>query len=114
MTVKRQILMLFVGSVAFAALSAGAAQAIAPSRLADTDEKNASDWLTYHGTYRSYHFSPLTRSTPTTWDSSRSPGCISPAARRADCSQCRSSRTEFSIIRARIAGSLPSTARPAR
>jgi alcohol dehydrogenase (cytochrome c) len=59
MTIKRQILMLFAGSVAFASLAAGAAQAIAPSRLTDPDEKNVNDWLTYHGTYRSYHFSPL-------------------------------------------------------
>jgi alcohol dehydrogenase (cytochrome c) len=59
MILHRQIMLLVMGSVALAAVSAGTAQAIAPSRLTDADEKNVNDWLTYHGTYRSYHFSPL-------------------------------------------------------
>jgi PQQ-dependent dehydrogenase (methanol/ethanol family) len=59
MTLHRQFMLLVLGSVALAAVSAGTAQAIAPSRLTDADEKNVNDWLTYHGTYRSYHFSPL-------------------------------------------------------
>jgi alcohol dehydrogenase (cytochrome c) len=59
MILHRKIMLLVMGSVALAAVSAGSAQAIAPSRLTDADEKNVNDWLTYHGTYRSYHFSPL-------------------------------------------------------
>ena len=59
MPTHRQMLSLLAGTVALGVFFASPVGAIAPSRLADTDEKNASDWLTYHGTYRSYHFSPL-------------------------------------------------------
>ena len=104
MPTHRQMLSLLAGTVALGVFFASPVGAIAPSRLADTDEKNASDWLTYHGTYRSYHFSPLDPDQRRQCgDSSRSPGCISRDARRADCSRCRSSRTEFSTTPARTA-----------
>ena len=61
MPTHRQMLSLLAGTVALGVFFASPVGAIAPSRLADTDEKNAGDWLTYHGTYRSYHFSPLTQ-----------------------------------------------------
>ena len=61
MTTHRPITSLFVGSFAVATLVAIPAAAISPSRLAQSDEQNAADWLTYHGTYRSYHFSPLSQ-----------------------------------------------------
>ena len=37
---------------------AGPAGAVDPSRIESAD-KNANDWLTYHGSYRSWHYSPL-------------------------------------------------------
>ena len=40
-----------------AALVSSPALAVDPSRLATADQ-NSNDWLTYHGSYRSYHFSP--------------------------------------------------------
>jgi len=61
MTTHRPITSLFVGSFAVATFFATPTAAIAPSRLAQSDEQNAADWLTYHGTYRSYHFSPLSQ-----------------------------------------------------
>jgi alcohol dehydrogenase (cytochrome c) len=59
MTARRHMLSLLGGTVALATLIGSPAGAIAPSRLTDPDEQNTNDWLTYHGTYRSYHFSPL-------------------------------------------------------
>ena len=59
MTARRHMLSLLGSTVALVTLIGSQAGAIAPSRLTEPDEQNANDWLTYHGTYRSYHFSPL-------------------------------------------------------
>ena len=40
------------------ALAAPPAHAVDPSRLENAD-KNSNDWLTYHGSYKSYHHSGL-------------------------------------------------------
>ena len=58
MSVECRSLSLFAGAVAIAAALGGPALAVDPSRLANADQA-PNDWLTYHGTYRSYHFSPL-------------------------------------------------------
>ncbi len=58
MTMTRRSLLMLAASAAVAALTGGPAFAIDPSRLVAADD-NPNDWLTYHGTYRSYHFSPL-------------------------------------------------------
>src|SRR5437660_8535478 len=42
---------------ALCAATTGPAFAVDPSRLLAADQ-NPNDWLTYHGSYRSYHFSP--------------------------------------------------------
>src|SRR6267378_3139730 len=47
---------LFAGAFAIGAMIASPAYAVDPSRLAAADQ-NPNDWLTYHGSYRSYHFS---------------------------------------------------------
>src|SRR3954467_8169363 len=39
-------------------ISAASAQAVDPARLAAADQ-NPNDWLTYHGSYKSYHYSLL-------------------------------------------------------
>src|SRR5262245_63080271 len=57
MTMYRGSVSSLVGAVALAALSAGPVLAVDPARLAGADT-NPNDWLTYHGTYKSYHFSP--------------------------------------------------------
>ena len=44
--------------VALCGALATSAWAIDPSRIEFAD-KNPNDWLTYHGTYKSYHYSPL-------------------------------------------------------
>ena len=58
MSVECKSLSLFAGAVAIAAAFGGPALAVDPSRLANADQA-PNDWLMYHGTYRSYHFSPL-------------------------------------------------------
>ncbi len=57
MTLNSRSLSLFAGAFAIGALIASPAYAVDPSRLLAADQ-NPNDWLTYHGTYRSYHFSP--------------------------------------------------------
>ena len=47
-----------VAMVAAVNLWATPAQAIDPSRLESAD-KNPNDWLTYHGSYKSWHYSGL-------------------------------------------------------
>lgn len=60
MTTNRRGLLLAAGAAGLATtLVPGWARAIAPSRLAAPDAEAQEDWLTYHGTYRSYHYSPL-------------------------------------------------------
>src|SRR5689334_17976030 len=58
MTLQCRSLSLFAGVAAVAVLLAAPARAVDPARLTAA-EPNPNDWLTYHGTYRSYHFSPL-------------------------------------------------------
>src|SRR5882757_5366696 len=58
MTLVSRRVSLFACTVALAAAFSYQALAVDPSRLAAADP-NPNDWLTYHGTYRSYHFSPL-------------------------------------------------------
>lgn len=47
-----------LGFALAASLAVAPANAADPTNLADA-EKAPGDWLTYHGTYKSYHFSPL-------------------------------------------------------
>src|SRR3954451_18061484 len=56
MTLTCRSLSLLAGALAIAALTGSPAGAVDPSRLATADQ-NPNDWLTYHGSYRSYHFS---------------------------------------------------------
>jgi PQQ-dependent dehydrogenase (methanol/ethanol family) len=53
----RGALGLVAGAVALGVL-AGAAGAVDPARLLSAD-KNPADWLTYHGSYKSWHYSAL-------------------------------------------------------
>jgi alcohol dehydrogenase (cytochrome c) len=46
------------GLVLAGSLAASSAGAVDPSKIVDA-EKSPGDWLTYHGTYKSYHYSPL-------------------------------------------------------
>lgn len=53
------------------ALAVGATLAASPSfaQTVDTARIEAggqNDWLTYHGSYKSYHYSPLAQTTPAT------------------------------------------------
>ena len=57
MTLNSRSLSLIAGAFAIGALIASPAYAVDPSRLLAADQ-NPNDWLTYHGSYRSYHFSP--------------------------------------------------------
>ena len=69
---------------------ASSAWAIDPSRIENAD-KNPNDWLTYHGSYKSWHYSALDQiNTEQCRRNSRSPGCTRRAARRAGCSRSRS------------------------
>jgi len=63
MSVECRSLSLFAGAVAIAVSLGSPAFAVDPSRLANADQA-PNDWLTYHGTYRSYHFSPLEQINP--------------------------------------------------
>jgi alcohol dehydrogenase (cytochrome c) len=56
MTLTSRSLSLFAGAFAIGAMIASPAYAVDPSRLLAADQ-NPNDWLTYHGSYRSYHFS---------------------------------------------------------
>ena len=59
MTIKHKRLLLLSAAASLATgLAAVPAMGIDVSRLNVTKE-SPDDWLTYHGTYRSYHFSPL-------------------------------------------------------
>jgi PQQ-dependent dehydrogenase (methanol/ethanol family) len=57
MTLNRRSLSLLAGALTIAVAVGSPAYAVDPSRLLAADQ-NPNDWLTYHGTYRSYHFSP--------------------------------------------------------
>ncbi len=58
MTTEHKGLPLFAAASLAMGLLAGSASAIDVSRL-DISKENPADWLTYHGTYRSYHHSAL-------------------------------------------------------
>ncbi|GEO37642.1 alcohol dehydrogenase [Skermanella aerolata] len=47
-----------LGLTLAAGLAASTAGAVDPSRIVDAD-KSPADWLTYHGSYKSYHYSAL-------------------------------------------------------
>ena len=47
-----------LAGIAFVGAFAASAGAVDPSRLLSAD-KNPNDWLTYHGSYKSWHYSPL-------------------------------------------------------
>ena len=57
MTWNCRSLSLSAAALAVAIMTGNPAYAVDPSRLAAADQ-NPNDWLTYHGSYRSYHFSP--------------------------------------------------------
>ena len=58
MLMKRQWRFSFLAAAAVAALgtSAALAQTVDTARI---DAGGQNDWLTYHGSYKSYHYSPL-------------------------------------------------------
>src|SRR5437667_12097665 len=58
MTSNSRSLSLFAGALAIAAMIASPAHAVDPARLLAADQ-NPNDWLTYHGSYKSYHYSAL-------------------------------------------------------
>ena len=59
MTIKHKRLLLLSAAASLATgLAAVPALGVDVSRL-DVTKESPGDWLTYHGTYRSYHFSPL-------------------------------------------------------
>ena len=85
-----------------------------PVDAALIDAGSANDWLTYHGSYKSYHYSPLDQINAGNVQDLRSPGSTSRAGPPAACSRCRSPPTACSTTPAPTAASLRWTAPPAR
>ena len=75
-----------------AALALAAVLTASPARAQDAAALNAeaaqNDWPTYHGTYKSYHYSGLDQiNAGNVKDLGRSPGCIPRSAPPAACSR---------------------------
>ena len=89
-------------------LAATALTATAYAQDAKSLCRTEQGWETYHGSYKSWHYSPLTRSTPSNVEQTESGlDRSSRAARPAASSRCRSSRTASSTTPAPTARSSP-------
>ena len=114
LTMKRHLLATAVLAVTASVLGyAPPSLAVDPSRIENAD-KNPNDWLTYHGSYKSWHYSALDQINTSTSRTSRSPGCTRRVASPAACSRSRSWPTACSTTPAPTAACSRSTPRPAR
>ena len=73
-----------------------------------------NDWLTYHGTYNGWHYSPLDQINASNVKDLKVAWMHMPGARRAACSRCRWSPTACSTTPAPTAGCSRWMARPAQ